>query len=162
VLGIEQINTPWADGVPGLSQRPIQPGDSFTYKWHAHQYGSYFYHAHSRGQIDDGCYGPISIKPRPGLAKPFDKIAPADVKLLEAAEAKVTPLMLSDWRHATWQSTWNLENAAKMETAICMDSIIVNGKGNVDCWSREDLTKYTNPGFAPLLEQMNLELTDKG
>ncbi|KAL8300899.1 hypothetical protein RB597_009376 [Gaeumannomyces tritici] len=59
--GITQIGTPWSDGVPGLTQRYIQPGKSFTYKWKADQYESYWYHAHSRGQIDDGLYGPILI-----------------------------------------------------------------------------------------------------
>ncbi|EJT69552.1 laccase-1 [Gaeumannomyces tritici R3-111a-1] len=59
--GITQIGTPWSDGVPGLTQRYIQPGKSFTHKWKADQYGSYWYHAHSRGQIDDGLYGPILI-----------------------------------------------------------------------------------------------------
>jgi FtsP/CotA-like multicopper oxidase with cupredoxin domain len=41
--GIEQLNTPWSDGVPGLSQRPIQPGESFVYRWNANQYGTYWY-----------------------------------------------------------------------------------------------------------------------
>ncbi|KAJ5146427.1 Multicopper oxidase type 2 [Penicillium bovifimosum] len=33
--GIEQLNTPWSDGVPGLTQKPIQPGHSWTYRWTA-------------------------------------------------------------------------------------------------------------------------------
>ncbi|KAJ4359831.1 uncharacterized protein N0V89_000387 [Didymosphaeria variabile] len=160
--GIHQTNTPWADGVPGLSQRPIQPNDTFTYRWNADTYGSYFYHAHTRGQIDDGCYGPIIIKPKAGIAKPFDKIAPEDVKLLEAAEARVTPLIISDWRHKTSSETWDLEVAAGLESAVCVDSLLVNGKGAVDCWSREELTKYTNPAVAPVLQQANLSMTDKG
>jgi len=43
--GIAQIGTPWSDGVPGISQRPIQPGQSFLYRWTATDYGSYWYHA---------------------------------------------------------------------------------------------------------------------
>ncbi|KAJ4295274.1 hypothetical protein N0V90_007285 [Kalmusia sp. IMI 367209] len=160
--GIHQTNTPWADGVPGLSQRPIQPNDTFVYRWHADTYGSYFYHAHARGQIDDGCYGPIVIKPRAGIDKPFDKIAPADVDLLEAAEANAKPLIVSDWRHTTSTETWELEEAAGLESAVCVDSLLVNGKGAVDCWTREELNKYTSPGIAPLLQQNNLSMTDKG
>ncbi|KAJ5981399.1 Multicopper oxidase type 2 [Penicillium canescens] len=30
--GIEQRNTAWSDGIPGLTQKPIQPGHSWTYK----------------------------------------------------------------------------------------------------------------------------------
>lgn len=43
-----------------------------------------------------------------------------------------------------------------------MDSILVNGKGAVDCWSRADITQFTSPGIAPVLTLGNLELTDKG
>ena len=50
------------DGVPGLSQKPIQPEDTFTYKWTATQYGTYWYHGHVRGQLEDGLFGPINIK----------------------------------------------------------------------------------------------------
>ncbi|KAK7179955.1 multicopper oxidase [Paraphaeosphaeria sporulosa] len=160
--GIHQTNTPWADGVPGLSQRPIQPNDTFTYNWHADTYGSYFYHAHSRGQLDDGCYGPITIKPKAHVAKPFDKIALDDVASLEAAEAHATPLIISDWRHKTSSESWELELAAGLESAVCVDSLLVNGKGAVDCWPREDLTKYTSPALVPLLQQTNLSVTDKG
>lgn len=60
--GIEQRNTPWSDGVPGLTQKPIQSGQSWTYRWKATQYGTYWYHAHTRSEMMDGLYGPISIR----------------------------------------------------------------------------------------------------
>ncbi|KAJ4403667.1 hypothetical protein N0V91_006367 [Didymella pomorum] len=160
--GIHQTNTPWADGVPGFTQRPIQPGESFTYRWYADQCGSYFYHAHSRGQIDDGAYGPIIIKSKAGTVKPFDKVDPVAVHLLEEAEADVVPLLLSDWRHRTSEQTWGDQLASGLESSICMDSLLVNGKGAVDCWSRAELIQFTSPGIAPLLAAGNLELTDKG
>ncbi|KAF2025781.1 hypothetical protein EK21DRAFT_103703 [Setomelanomma holmii] len=160
--GIHQTNTPWADGVSGLTQRPIQPGAVFKYKWHADSYGSYFYHAHSRGQIDDGAYGPIVINPKVGIPKPFDKIAAADVRLLEEAEAAVQPLLLTDWRHRTSDLTWQDQLASGLESAICMDSLLINGKGAVECLPREDLDEYLDESIAPLLQANNLTLTDKG
>lgn len=60
--GIEQRGTPWSDGVPGLTQKPIQPGHSWTYRWKATQYGTYWYHAHAQSEIMDGLYGPIWIR----------------------------------------------------------------------------------------------------
>ncbi|KAF1965686.1 Cupredoxin [Bimuria novae-zelandiae CBS 107.79] len=125
-------------------------------------YGSYFYHAHARGQIDDGCYGPITIRPKYGIVNPFDMISRTDLKLLEAAEARAAPLVISDWRHTTSIQTWGLEQAAGTESALCVDSLLVNGKGAVDCWSREDLTKYTSPAVASVLQHANLSITDKG
>lgn len=50
------------DGVPGLSQKSIEPGCTFNYKWTATQYGTYWYHAHSKGQLEDGLLGPINIR----------------------------------------------------------------------------------------------------
>jgi FtsP/CotA-like multicopper oxidase with cupredoxin domain len=41
--GITQLDTPWSDGVPGLSQAPILPGATFVYKWTADEYGQYWY-----------------------------------------------------------------------------------------------------------------------
>ena len=148
--------------MPGLSQRSIQPGASFKYKWYADQYGSYFYHAHSRGQIDDGAYGPITIKPKTGTEKPFAMISSAEVDLLEEAEASTMPLMLSDWRHRTSDQTWDDELAANFETAICMDSLLLNGKGAVDCWSRAEINKFTSPAVAPIFAANGIQMTDKG
>lgn len=50
------------DGVPGLSQKKIEPGCIFKYKWTATQYGTYWYHGHVQGQIEDGLVGAIYIK----------------------------------------------------------------------------------------------------
>lgn len=130
--------TPWSDGVPGLTQRQIQPDGSFTYRWKATQYGSYWYHAHQRGQTGDGMYGPISIRPRDGDVKPFGLISsdPATVLALEEAEAKVKPLVVGDLRHITSQEDWDLSVVSGIETP-CYDAILFNGKGRVHCWSKE-------------------------
>ncbi len=54
------------DGVPGISFDGIPPGASFTYRFHAVQSGTYWYHSHSRFQEQIGLYGPIVIEPRDG------------------------------------------------------------------------------------------------
>ena len=101
------------------------------------------------------------IKPSPSVEKPFAKID-ADIHALKHAESKSRPLLLGDWRHTTSDRTWELQVASGLESAICMDSLLVNGKGAVSCWSREDIDRFTNPGIAPLLEQNGLEMTNKG
>jgi FtsP/CotA-like multicopper oxidase with cupredoxin domain len=160
--GIHQTNTPWADGVPGLTQRPIQSGATYKYRWLADSYGSFFYHAHTRGQIDDGAYGPMIIRPKAGIPKPFSMISEADVKLLEEAEAAVRPLLLTDWRHRTSDQTQQDQIASGVDSAICMDSLLINGKGVVDCWSREEIDANVDPDIAPTLHQNGLKLTNKG
>jgi FtsP/CotA-like multicopper oxidase with cupredoxin domain len=51
--GIDQVGTPWSDGVPGVTQKPISPGATFVYRWTATDYGTYWYHAHERGQASN-------------------------------------------------------------------------------------------------------------
>ncbi|RKP12986.1 Cupredoxin, partial [Piptocephalis cylindrospora] len=46
--GVAQRGTPFADGVPGISQLSILPGEIYEYRWRADNSGTYFYHAHTR------------------------------------------------------------------------------------------------------------------
>ncbi|WP_180063938.1 multicopper oxidase domain-containing protein [Acinetobacter sp. YH16042] len=53
------------DGVPGFNGfNEIQPDGSFTYKFKVRQSGTYWYHAHSKGQEQDGLYGALVIYPK--------------------------------------------------------------------------------------------------
>lgn len=52
------------DGVPGLSFDGIASGQTYSYQFKVNQYGTYWYHAHSRFQEQTGLYGPIVIEPR--------------------------------------------------------------------------------------------------
>lgn len=45
--GIEQLGTPYMDGVPMITQCPINYGSSFRYAFRASKPGTFFYHAHS-------------------------------------------------------------------------------------------------------------------
>lgn len=52
------------DGVPGFNKFPgIKPNSTFTYRFKAKQTGTYWYHAHSMGQEQDGLYGSIIASP---------------------------------------------------------------------------------------------------
>ncbi|MBK7361492.1 MAG: copper resistance system multicopper oxidase [Micavibrio sp.] len=53
------------DGVPGFNGFPgIKPGETFTYHFKIRQAGTYWYHAHSMGQEQDGLYGSMVITPK--------------------------------------------------------------------------------------------------
>ena len=52
------------DGVPGVSFHGIPPGEAFTYRFVVRQSGTYWYHAHSGFQEQQGLYGPLIIQPR--------------------------------------------------------------------------------------------------
>jgi CopA family copper-resistance protein len=56
---------PEMDGVPGLGgYDAIKPGETFTYRFPLRQNGTYWYHAHSQLQEQDGHYGALVIYPK--------------------------------------------------------------------------------------------------
>lgn len=81
--GVEVPNA--MDGVSGVTQDPIQPGETFTYEFIAKPAGTFMYHSHFDGdvQVGAGLYAPFIIDPKEPEANPptVDKI-----------------LMLSEWR----------------------------------------------------------------
>lgn len=83
--GIRQLHTPHMDGVNGITQCPIAPGDSFTYKFQAMQYGSSWYHSHYSLQYGDGMLGPMTIY-GPTTAQ-YD------------LDGAFEPILMTDWNH---------------------------------------------------------------
>ncbi|KAK5129687.1 hypothetical protein LTR08_002979 [Meristemomyces frigidus] len=59
--GIRMWHNNGQDGVPGLTECPLAPGQSKTYTFQATQYGTSWYHSHFSSQYGDGVLGPIVI-----------------------------------------------------------------------------------------------------
>jgi len=53
------------DGVPGITQKPVQPGETFVYDFVATPPGTRWYHTHfeEHRQLDLGLYAPLIIEP---------------------------------------------------------------------------------------------------
>ena len=71
------------DGVPGLTQPLVQPGETFDYSFRVPDAGTYWYHSHHQSweQVARGLYGPLIV----------DEIDPPKV------DADIT-VTLDDWR----------------------------------------------------------------
>lgn len=54
------------DGIPGITQDAVQPGESFTYEFTATHPGTYMYHTHQEAvnQMDKGLYGSFIVEPK--------------------------------------------------------------------------------------------------
>lgn len=54
------------DGIPGVTQNAVPPGQAFTYEFTANTAGTYWYHSHqdSVNQIDRGLYGSFIVEPK--------------------------------------------------------------------------------------------------
>ncbi|WP_338676303.1 multicopper oxidase family protein [Streptomyces sp. SCSIO 30461] len=57
------------DGVPFVTQPPIEPGESFSYRYEVPHPGTYWFHPHQGVQVDRGTYAPLIVDdPREPLA----------------------------------------------------------------------------------------------
>jgi FtsP/CotA-like multicopper oxidase with cupredoxin domain len=52
------------DGVPGVTQPSVNPGEQFVYEFDAPLPGTYFYHSHVGLQLDRGLLGALIVDPR--------------------------------------------------------------------------------------------------
>lgn len=54
------------DGVPGMTQNVVKPGQSFTYKFRAEQEGTYWFHSHQQAaeQVVKGLFGTLIVEPK--------------------------------------------------------------------------------------------------
>ncbi|KAI1360976.1 multicopper oxidase-domain-containing protein [Xylaria arbuscula] len=68
--GMRQLGTNIQDGANGVTECPIPPGASKTYKFKLTQYGTSWYHSHFSGQYGNGVFGPIVINGPASL--PYD------------------------------------------------------------------------------------------
>ena len=52
------------DGVPGVTQPPVQPGESFTYEFTPKDAGTFWFHPHVRAseQVERGLYGVLVVE----------------------------------------------------------------------------------------------------
>ncbi|KAL1727350.1 Cupredoxin [Schizophyllum commune] len=165
--GIDQRGSPWSDGVPGVSQKAIQPGGNFTYRWNAHQTGLYWAHAHRKQQQDDGLYFPIFIRPANDTERPFSKLAAVaggdatDAAAMARAEANTTIVTINDWRHRPTEEVNALWEEAHIEP-LCADSILINGRGSMVCPPMSELQSLASTrGFGNVTAKGCLPLSNE-
>ncbi|RCV39290.1 hypothetical protein SETIT_8G211500v2 [Setaria italica] len=84
--GVKQFRNCWADGVPMVTQYPIQPNKDFTYRFNVvGQEGTLWWHAHVPG-LRATLHGAFIIRPRLGAESyPFPK------------PHKEIPVIIGDW-----------------------------------------------------------------
>ncbi|WP_312098639.1 multicopper oxidase family protein [Niallia sp.] len=87
------------DGIPGVTQNAVQPGETFTYEFTATNPGTYMYHTHQDGvnQLDKGLYGSFIVEPK---EKTYDRDY---------------TLMLDEWMSNTEDSSSSMSNMSEMD-----------------------------------------------
>ncbi|KAI0521790.1 multicopper oxidase [Xylaria bambusicola] len=99
--GIRQLNSSEQDGVASITQCPVAPGDSMTYRFRATQYGSTWYHSHFSLQAWNGVFGGVIIH------------GPASAPYNEDKGI----IALSDWFHRTTDQLYATASSGAPPTA---------------------------------------------
>ena len=108
------LNEFQADGVNGVTQCPIAPGDRHTYKMRVTQYGTAWYHSHYSLQYSDGLAGPMTLH------------GPSAADYDEAIE----PFMFNDWSHnSAFEDHWEERHVKQPQ----MLTNLLNGRGYFNC-----------------------------
>ena len=124
--GQHQIGTPFMDGISNISQCPIAPYSSFTYRFFANsEPGTYFYHIHSGALIEGGAYGAFII---------------INSQRDNQYDGEFTMLIADNYHRETYHSIFNLLSADNNTFRWVFDpnSILINGKGIYDCYDNDD------------------------
>lgn len=96
------------DGVPFLTQMPIKPGETYTYRFPIVQTGTHWYHSHSGLQEQIGMYGSFIMHKRPD-DKTFRK---------GIDDLPQVPIMLSEWTNLNPNNVNRMLHAANDWFAI--------------------------------------------
>lgn len=139
--GIRQNYTNDQDGVSSITQCPVAPGNSVTYKWRATQYGTSWYHSHFALQAWQGVFGPIVIE------------GPASANY----DVDAGTIFLNDWTH---QTPDELFESAETQGPPNQDNGLING---MNVWGDDDDTDQSGerwnttftPGTSYLLRIVN-------
>ncbi|XP_021720968.1 laccase-3-like [Chenopodium quinoa] len=148
--GIRQMRNPWADGPEYVTQCPMKPGVSYTYRFTIeNQEGTLWWHAHSKW-LRATIYGALIIYPKQGSSYPYPK------------PKREFPLILGEW--------WNRDpmhvlRQAKITGAAAnvSDAYTINGQpGDLYPCSNKDTTIFpVEAGETILLRIINAALNQQ-
>ncbi|XP_041977206.1 laccase-5-like [Aricia agestis] len=115
--GIWQRGTQYYDGVPFVTQCPIQQGNTFRYQWQGNA-GTHFWHAHTGLQKLDGLYGSIVVR-QPPSKDPNSHLYDYDLT--------THVMLLSDWLHE--DAAERYPGRLAVNTGQDPENVLINGKG---------------------------------
>ncbi|KAK6852924.1 hypothetical protein PG995_011475 [Apiospora arundinis] len=145
--GIYQINEPWNDGVPGVTQWTTAPRGNYTYRFTpTGQYGSYFYHGHFGPAFSDGQRGPLWIIPADWRPRPYHLISEDehDVRAMRQAEKNPRHIIIADWNDQP-MDMYLIRFRDTGYIPVCANSLTLNGRGGTKCESARDIEEAGGP-----------------
>uniref|UniRef100_A0A0D2ZVH2 L-ascorbate oxidase n=1 Tax=Brassica oleracea var. oleracea TaxID=109376 RepID=A0A0D2ZVH2_BRAOL len=114
------IGTPWFDGVEGVTQCPILPGEVFTYQFVVDRPGTYMYHSHYGMQRESGLIGMIRVSPPSTEPEPFTYDYDRS-------------LLLTDWYHKGMSEKATGLASIPFKWVGEPQSLMIQGRGRFNC-----------------------------
>ncbi|MGX0630883.1 multicopper oxidase [Corynebacterium afermentans] len=114
-----------ADGVPGMTQDPIEPGESFSYVFEVPHGGTYFYHSHTGLQLDRGLHAPLIIR---------------DPQDAEDQDVEWT-IVLDDWLDG-------IDGSSPEDQLTMLTGMDMGGHGNMDMGGEGGMMAHGTPDLA--------------
>ncbi|XP_078179385.1 laccase-3-like [Carex rostrata] len=148
--GIRQLRTAWADGPEFVTQCPIRPGETYTYRFTIEgQEGTLWWHAHS-SWLRATVHGALIIYPKLGSSYPFPK------------PHREFPVLIGEW--------WNRDPISVLRQAQITggapnvsNAYTINGQpGDLyKCSSQETTVFPVSPGETVLLRVINAAMNNE-
>lgn len=148
--GVRQLRSAWADGPEFVTQCPIRPGGSYTYRFTIQgQEGTLWWHAHS-SWLRATVYGALIIRPKLGDSYPFPK------------PNREAPLLLGEWWDANPIDVVR-EATRTGATPNISDAYTINGQpGDLyNCSRKDTIVVPIKTGETALLRVVNSALNQE-
>ncbi|XP_067009264.2 uncharacterized protein [Anabrus simplex] len=118
--GILQHGSPHMDGVPMVTQCPINSGNTFRYAFNASTPGTHFWHSHDGLQKLDGIVGSFVVR-QPRIVDPVSQLYDRDVTS--------HVLVITDWWHQ--DSNDRFPGHRRRDPGQNPDAYLINGLGQI-------------------------------
>ncbi|XP_043704143.1 laccase-12-like [Telopea speciosissima] len=148
--GVRQMRSGWADGPEFVTQCPIRPGKSYTYRFTIQgQEGTLWWHAHS-SWLRATVYGALIIHPQDGSSYPF------------TTPKREAPILLGEWWNANPIDVIR-EATQTGGTPNVSDAYTINGQlGDLyNCSSQDTVVIPVDSGETNLLRVINAALNQQ-
>ncbi|XP_062231579.1 laccase-12-like [Phragmites australis] len=148
--GVRQLFSGWADGPSYITQCPIQPGQSYVYRFQIiGQRGTLWWHAHI-SWLRATMHGPIVILPPASVPYPFP------------APYEEVPVMFGEW----WRNDTEAVIAQALQTGggpNVSDAYTINGLPGplYNCSAQDTFKLKVKPGKTYMLRLINAALNDE-
>uniref|UniRef100_A0A336MJM4 CSON002551 protein n=1 Tax=Culicoides sonorensis TaxID=179676 RepID=A0A336MJM4_CULSO len=127
--GLHMRNSQVYDGVPYITQCPIDFGHTFRYKFVASEHGTQFYHSHAGHHKLNGMFGSLVVR---NFRDPHSNMYDYDLK--------EHTILVTDWIHD--DAEMFVPGLPTRKPNISPESILINGKG---VFFKSDKTPTNSP-----------------